>query len=564
MHVEAPLPFDAMDAARERVEAGAAALTDGDWGEARQAFEAALGEDGDDPDALYGLGAVLWWTGRMADALPIWERAYSGFRRRSDPIQAVIAAVNLSLTYGSGFGNRAAAHGWVVRAERVASDVEAPPLRGWVLITKAQLVDEPSEAQAMIRTAQEIANECNDTDLELCALAALGASLIDEGRVHEAKPLLDEAMAGTLGGEFEELDTVVFTSCVLVQSCYRCADFSRVVQWVRALRGFIDRYGNPYVNSLCRAHYGAVLVATGDWAPAEVELGVALEMAGDAFPSVRAEASSFLAELRLAQGRPEEALRLLEEFEDQVVAAHVVAAAKLATGDAAGAAAVAARVLTDTGGRRLNGARAAEVLGEAHVMLGDPGLATVHGRRLVDLGNAHDCDLVTARGERLLGRTDRTSGAHEAARAHLEAAIAAFTRLEMPYESARTRMLLAEALEGVGDVGAVEAARHAFTTFESLGAARDADAAAAWLRVRGGAPARTGAPGGGALTRREREVLELLGEGRSNPEIADCLYLSRRTVEHHVASILSKLGLRNRTEAATHVLRDQRVPEGNR
>lgn len=53
------------------------------------------------------------------------------------------------------------------------------------------------------------------------------------------------------------------------------------------------------------------------------------------------------------------------------------------------------------------------------------------------------------------------------------------------------------------------------------------------------------------LTEREREVLALLVEGRSNAEIADRLKVSRATVKFHVGGILSKLGASSRTEAVT-------------
>jgi DNA-binding NarL/FixJ family response regulator len=52
------------------------------------------------------------------------------------------------------------------------------------------------------------------------------------------------------------------------------------------------------------------------------------------------------------------------------------------------------------------------------------------------------------------------------------------------------------------------------------------------------------------LTTRQLAVLELLREGMTNAEIADRLVLSVRTVDHHVAAVLSKLGVQSRREVA--------------
>ncbi len=59
------------------------------------------------------------------------------------------------------------------------------------------------------------------------------------------------------------------------------------------------------------------------------------------------------------------------------------------------------------------------------------------------------------------------------------------------------------------------------------------------------------------LSPREREVLRLLIEGRSDRAIGDALFISRRTASKHVGSIIAKLGVASRTEAVAHAMRDR-------
>jgi DNA-binding CsgD family transcriptional regulator/tetratricopeptide (TPR) repeat protein len=98
--------------------------------------------------------------------------------------------------------------------------------------------------------------------------------------------------------------------------------------------------------------------------------------------------------------------------------------------------------------------------------------------------------------------------------------------------------------------GEPEALTEAVLIFDRLGADAAAARARALLRASGATPVRAtrsrSHPAG--LTGREEEVLALVNQGLTDAAIAERLVISRRTAEHHVASLLAKLGVRGRTE----------------
>jgi DNA-binding CsgD family transcriptional regulator len=537
----------------EHLEAGHAALKGGDFASARKSFEAvmALGED---PEGRMGLGATLPWLSDIYGAIAHLEQAYAAFRRRPEPLLAAVCAARIAFHQIAHLSNAAAASGWLSRATRLVEEHGLDPIRGELLLVKGLLADEPEEGERWAREALEIGRRSGDHDLELCGLSQLGAVLVAQGRTTEGIALLDEAMAGCLGGEPGNLETVVFACCHTMVALARCADFERAMQWVRAAERFVDRYGAPFFHAECRSVYARVLFGTGDWSRADAAAREAIELARGSVPAFEAGALATLAELWLAKGRLEEAERLFVGRETGPEAIPALARIQLSRGEPALAVAIIRRRLNVIGESQLESSWLLELLGEAEIAQGEAAIAVERGRTLVELGLRLGCEVIAARGHRLSGRALAETDVLVASRS-LDQALSCFVRLQMPYEAARTRFLLAQATCEAQPELAARDARAALDAFDSLGAAADADRTASLLRKLGVKAARVGPKRPGTLTKREREVLALLGEGLSNPEIAKRLFVSRKTVEHHVANVLSKLELTSRAQAAAEAVR---------
>jgi ATP/maltotriose-dependent transcriptional regulator MalT len=432
---------------------------------------------------------------------------------------------------------------------------------------QSYLAHDRGKAEGAAREALACGRIARDRDLELSALSQLGACLVDQGRIEEGLTLLGEAMAACLGRETDNLETIVFANCTTIVACVRCADFARAAQWARAGRQLAERHGIPYLDVECRAVYAEVQFSLGNWTEAEDLARATMVMSGGHAPAYHATGAAILARMRLAEGRWEEAERLLSGLEEYDVCVPVVARLLLQQGRTANARACVTRRLDLVADDCLESVAMVELLGEIDVAEGHHPAACECARRLIALGDRGHGRIATARGERLLGRALALSSA-DAGRVAFGRALARFTGLGLKYEVALTQYAAATAYaDSMPDLAVLDA-RAALRGFEALAANGDADLAVALLRTLGHVAVRSGPKGLPMLTQREREVLALLGEGLSNPEIAERLFVSRKTIEHHVARVLSKLGVKTRAQAAAEAVRrpdlTTKIPPSNR
>ncbi len=555
------------------LDAGQAALARGAWSDAFQAFEAALVEQPDQPEALEGRGLAAWWLDLADVVFASRERAYRAYRTRGDEVSAARVAVWLAWDHDAFRGEYAITSGWLHRARELLEGHHDTAAYAWLSVRESAfaLLDHgnPEEALKHAEQAIEAGRASGSVDYEMVGRALRGFSLATSGRIPEGMQELDGVNAAVLAGEMQDRVAIGLACCYLISACDRVRDYDRAVQWCARLRAFCERWEFRVLFAVCRTQYAAVCMWRGAWGEAERELEAASSELAAVRPGMVSEALVRLGELRRRQGRLDEATSLFDRSGAHPLAAVGHAAVALDRGDWESAGDLAERHLRSLPAHnRTERVAALELLVRARVARGDQSRALA---ALIELqGIAEQAFTSPLRGSASLANGVLAFGAkdYEAARRHFEDAVDLFHKSGASFERGRAGLELAATLQALGrHEAAVREVERAVAVLAPLDATVELDRASV-LRARLLPPAPTAAgadvdataspphsPPSTALTRREVQVLGCIAEGLGNQAIADRLTISEHTVHRHVANILTKLGVPSRSAAVAHAAR---------
>jgi DNA-binding CsgD family transcriptional regulator len=472
-------------------------------------------------------------------------------------------AIWIARQYRNLYRRHAMADGWLTRARSLVSDGEGS-LPGWLALAASEAAAPGSQAAASADHAVAIARGHGDVDLEIVALARRGAVRVATGTVTEGLADLNEAMVAATSGEGEDVQYVGEALCSLLEAAGWLGDPSAVEPWAQLIVDFGSSYAfgplvplqasaTDLISAFCTGCCGGVYLVTGRLDAAEQQLTDAVgAMVATGLRPRCLHPVAQLVELRVLQGRLTEAEVLLTGYEEEWECAVAGAGLDLALGRPGQAVGRLQAALVDLAQVPVLALPVHALMVEAALEIDEDTAARMSARAIGEIATMTGSTLHRAQCDLAQGRVGLASG-DAGAPGHLRAAARGFAESGVPLLACRARIALARSLVPHDRGVAITEARSALQAFDRMGASAEADRAAAFLRelgVRG----RTGPRGVGELSQRETEVLTLVAEGLSNLEIAERLFISPKTASHHVSNILTKLGVRSRTEAAAFAL----------
>jgi DNA-binding CsgD family transcriptional regulator len=434
----------------------------------------------------------------------------------------------------------------------------------WALANACYMRDDRA---GMLLAGEAMADSADRSDLEqrMLADATLGAALVFAGRLEEGRALAGAALRLVETDPRMRDDPKHLTTALLLirwAGDLHGADVPAAARRIRRAR----ELGALGVLPQALAFAAAGRALLGDHEGAYADAGEAAELGAElGYGAIITIAYEVLAWEAAARGLHDDALRALAESRRLTERAEVAdvaqalplaeAACALARGDLAEVVRVLELRVGADGGRDV---------------LDDPfGVAPDLAEAYVGLGRRREAQSVADRYRRLhdgaadartRARTARVTalaaGDHADAVAAFRTAVSAAEEDGDAFEASRSRLLLGSRLRRAGERRAArEELRRARDTFTGMGLHAWGRRAVDELAASGETARRDGTGADQPLTAQETRVALLVAEGLSNKEVAAALFLSPKTVEHHVGSVLRKRGLRSRTQLAAVLAR---------
>ncbi len=458
------------------VQAARSAIHRNAWHEAFDLYRQAAETESLDPEDLEELANAAWWTGRLEENLAFRQQAYTGYLQTNQPGKAARTAASIARDY---MGNlaEAMANGWIGRAERLLENQPDSPEHGQLLFLKCFQSFHSGDFETTLKHARkllELGSRFGDRDLQAFGVLFEGRVYVALGEVERGLGLLDEATVAAVSGELGPQVTG-FVYCMAITSTSSLRDYRRAGEWTDAAKRWCERQSISGFPGHCRVLRAEIMQLKGMWTDAERDIRVALSELKDFNLYLASEGFYELGEIRRRMGDlrgAEEAFHQADElgWEPQPG----MALLRLSEGNVAAALGGVKRALADDVRGPLHRFPLLAAQAEIAIVAGDLALAQISVGEVDDIARIYGTSALKASACYVRGALQVAEGEAAEALETLRQALRLWKNADVPYEVARTRVMLAQAYTATRETDSAELElQSAASTFQRLGATLD-------------------------------------------------------------------------------------------